>query len=57
MTYPFGAAKAELERSYALAAAEGPAEHPPVPVPVPTAGREPLSESDWAVLLHELPEH
>ena len=55
MTYPFGAAKAELERSFALAAEEGPAEPPHLPVP--TAGREPLSESDWAVLLHELPEH
>lgn len=55
MTYPFGAAKAELERSFALAAAEGPAERPHVPVA--PAGREPLSESDWAVLLHELPEH
>ena len=48
MTYPFGAAKAELERSYALAAAEGPAERPHVPVP--TAGREPLSESDLSLI-------
>ena len=55
MTYPFGAAKAELERSFALAAAESPTEPPHEPVP--TAGREPFSESDWAVLLHELPEH
>ena len=51
MTYPFGAAKTELEKAFALPSEPSAAE----PEPVPRA-RE-LSESDRAVALFEHPDH
>ena len=57
MTYPFGAARTELEKAFALPSVPSAAELEPASSLQLTSDARQLSESDRAVALFEHPDH
>ena len=57
MTYPFGAARTELEKAFALPSVPSAAELVPASRLQSTFDPRQLSESDRAVALYEHPDH